>query len=98
MHSCAYAKNAVNAPLGFKIYESDVDLNEVEDAYRIFWEAEMRLGLRADLIICSTSRRTLVCLLVCLVVGCVLVLMLWLDLSPSHETKESDKDVSFFFC
>ncbi|CAK9022120.1 DnaJ-like protein 1 [Durusdinium trenchii] len=46
----------VPARLRFKIYESDVDLNEVEDAYRIFWEAEMRLGLRADLIICMELR------------------------------------------
>ena len=38
---------------GFKIYASEVDLQEVEDAYRILWNTEIQEGLKADLLICT---------------------------------------------
>lgn len=43
---------------GYKSYASEADVSEVEDAYRGLWNAEIRGGLRPDLLLCLglTSR------------------------------------------
>lgn len=46
----------VPARLRYKIYMSDKDVAEVEHAYRDFWNAEIRSGLLADLLICMELR------------------------------------------